>query len=328
MARKLEVDEGGSGWLWRFVKGVVVAVVLCGLVAVGLSLFVLPPAEPPPAPATSDQPAKPEMIAGIEVSQTPAYSQPADAVPAQSPGALPPIALSGPALAVNAVPFEADNETPLVAVVLDDTAAKPLLHELIFAQELPLTVGVVAGRDGDGVTAEGARSAGMEVLAELPIARPGVAMGDELVYGLPEEEAMRRADLLMRRVPMAVAASQPMAENIPPDASVLLGIGAALQPHGFGWLDKDVALMDAAPGKAAGLPVPVAASRFAVPEGADLAAVLQVLDAAAEDAKIRGAAVVLAPPSEAVMGAMQLWSSTGAAKLAPLSAAIRRLSAG
>ena len=33
----------------------------------------------------------------------------------------------------------------LVAVVLDDTAATPLLHEALFALDIPLTVGVIAG---------------------------------------------------------------------------------------------------------------------------------------------------------------------------------------
>lgn len=330
MRKRQEDDDDQPGWFWRFLKGVVVAAVVSAAAIAVISLYVLPPAElTPPSRQAAPEPEGPVMIGGIEVSTAPAYSPP-DAAPAQ-PETFDPIVLTGPALEVNAEMFEADPQALLVAVVLDDTAADPLLHPLMFALDVPVTVGVVAGRDGDRETAAAARKAGFEVVAQLPLAQPGAADGDELEYGLPEDEAARRADALMRRLPMAVAASRPMAAGTPPNVTVLLGIGAALAPHGFAYLDQGVAAMDTAPGKAAGLALPVGASRFAIDAGADVAAVVAVLDAAAADAALRGGAVVLATPSEALFGAMQLWGGEGAsgtAKLAPLSAVIRRLAGG
>lgn len=328
MRRRWEDDEDQPFWLWRFLKGVVVSVLVCAAAVAVISLYVLPPAElPPPEEPAAAEPAGPVMIGGIEVSNAPAYSAPA---PAPDDGeTFGPISLRGPALEVNASAFEADPQTPLVAVVLDDSAADPLLHPLIFALQVPVTVGVIAGQDGDRVTAKAARAGGFEVVAELPLVPSGASDGTELEYGLPEEEAARRADLLMRRLTMAVAVSRPMAAVTPPNVTVLLGIGDALASHGFAYLDQGVAMAATAPGKAAGLAVPVAASRFAVPAGADVAATVAVLDAAAADAAARGGAVVMAKPSEALFGALMLWGGEGAvgtAKLAPLSAVIRRLS--
>lgn len=331
MARRFDDDdEDRPNWFWRFLKGVVVSVVVCGAVIAVLSLYVLPPAELPPERPVAAEPAGPQVIGGIEVSQTAPYSGPESPQPAAAPepASLGPIALAGPAMQVNAMPFEADPQTPLLAVVLDDSAAYPLLHPLIFAQQIPLTIGVVAGHDGDRETATAAEQAGFEVLAQLPLVSPGVSTGTELEYGMPEAEAMQRTELMMQRLPMAVAATRPMASSAPPNMEVLRGIGAALARHGFGYLDQWVDILDIAPARAAGLTVPVGASRFAVPQGADLATVMALLDAAAEDAGVRGGAVVLAAPSEAVIGALELWAGSGPVQLAPLSAVIGRLAGG
>ncbi|NIP77408.1 MAG: hypothetical protein GTN90_16130, partial [Xanthomonadales bacterium] len=56
--------------------------------------------------------------------------------------------LEGPAMVVNAAEYAGDLQGPLVAVVLDDTSAQPLLHQLLFSLDMPLTVGVVAGGEG------------------------------------------------------------------------------------------------------------------------------------------------------------------------------------
>ena len=65
--------------------------------------------------------------------------------------------------------------------------------------------------------------------------------------------------------------------------------------------------------------------------GAGAAEILAVLDRAAADASRRGGAVVFAVPSEQLIAALQLWGgegSAGVARLAPLSAVIRRQGGG
>lgn len=329
MRKKWQDDDDQPGWFWKFARGVLASVLFCAFAIAGISLFVLPPAELPQEKPVAEAPAEPTEIGGIEVSKEPAYSAvaPTNAPPEETLG---PVALAGPALSVNAAPFEADSQVPLVAVVLDDTAAYPLLHPLWQALTVPVTVGVVAGRDGDRETAEDARKAGFEVVAQLPLVPAGAALGDDLEYGMPEPEAARRADALMRRLPVAVAASRPMAAGRPPSGPVLLGIDAALAPHGFAYLDLGVEVQDSAPGRIAGMTVPVAASRYAISAEDDLLAAIAVLDAAAADAVIRGGAVVIATPSETLFGALLLWGGEGtanAAKLAPLSAVIGRVAA-
>jgi polysaccharide deacetylase 2 family uncharacterized protein YibQ len=341
-------DEKRKGWIGRFVTGVVVAVVVSAIAVVALSVFVLPPPEPRPQ-AESEETGEPTMISGIEVSNAPAYSVPtdigddgaasataergaagADAADAGSDGQTAqagPVELSGPALVVNSTPFEVDPSTPLVAVVLDDTNAAPLMHEALFGLGIPVTIGVVAGGGGDQVTANGARAAGLEVVAQLPLAQPGAADGGALEYGLDETEAARRTDALMQRLSVAVAATWPLASAAPPNATLLRGILAALEPLGFAYVDHGLAPGEDSLASSVGPDAIVGVSRFTIPAGANAAEAHSVLDRASAVAGREGTAVVFAAPSEELILALQLWGGAGSANTvapAPLSAVILR----
>ncbi len=324
MRKRFDDEDERPGWFWRFVRGVLAALVLGTAAVVVLSVYVLPPPEPPaPEPVEADT--GPEMVSGIEVATTPAYT--GASAPAAEAETLGPIELPGPAFSVNAVSFEAEPGTPLVAVILDDTAADPLLHGMLFSVKLPLTVGVIAGGGGDRVTADAARKAGFEVVAQLPLVRQGQSGGAGLEYGLPENEAADRTLTLIQRLPMAVAVSRPLAAAAPPNASVLRGMLSVLAPLGFAYVDHGVAPEDRSTPTAAGLGGIVGVSRHTVPAGASAAEILPVLDLAAADAARRGGAVVFAAPGEQLILALQLWGGEGSAslaRLAPLSAVIRR----
>jgi polysaccharide deacetylase 2 family uncharacterized protein YibQ len=331
-----EEEERRAGWWGRFFRGMIFSVLVCGVAVWALSVYVLPPPpEPAPEPAATGQAETdqaPKVIAGIEVSTAPAYTAPT------TPGAgsadeekLGQIELAGPALTVNATAFTADPAAPLVAVVLDDAAANPLMHQAMFSVDLPVTIGVIAGKDGDRVTAKAAWEAGYEVLAELPIVEQGQGAGVMLEYGLPQEEAANRAAGLMQRLPMAVAASRPLASPAAPNAEVLSGIDSVLAPHGFGYVDVAVGPESESTAKAAGLISPVAVSRFTIPAGASAADAYAILVQAGADATKRGAAVVFATPGEQLFLALQLFGgegTEGVARLAPLSAAISRQQSG
>jgi len=336
--KRFDDEDERPGGFWRFVRGVLLALVVSVGAVVALSVYVLPPPEPPapPAPEPVEAETGPEMISGIEVATTPAYTGATTGAttgasgpdaPAAQPETLDPIEMPGPAFAVNAVPFEAEPGTPLVAVVLDDTASDPLLHGMLFSVKLPLTVGVIAGGGGDRVTADAARKAGFEVVAQLPLVRQGQSGGAGLEYGLPEDEAADRTLTLIQRLPMAVAVSRPLAAAAPPNASVLRGMLSVLAPLGFAYVDHGVALEERSTAAAAGLGGIVGVSRHTIPAGASAAEILAVLDLAAADAARRGGAVVFAAPGEQLILALQLWGgegSTSLARLAPLSAVIRR----
>ncbi len=331
MARPFDEDdeeERRAGWWGRFWRGAIFSVLVCAVAIWALSVYVLPPPKEPMPESDAVADASPKVIAGIEVSDSPAYSAPAETESAQTDlEPIGPIELAGPALTVNATAFSIDAATPLVAVVLDDSAADPLLHPAMFALDLPLTVGVIAGKDGDRVTAKTAWDAGYEVVAELPLVDQGQGGGVMLEYGMPQEEATTRAIALMQRLPMAVAASRPLSAAVPPDAEVLGGIDSALAPHGFGYVDIVVGPEDASMTENAGLISRVGVSRFIIPAGASAADAHSILDLAAADAMKRGGAVVYAKPGEQVFLALQLWGgegSEGVARLAPLSAVISR----
>jgi len=335
MRRRFDDEEQRPGWFWRFVRGVLVAVLASAAVVTVLSVYVLPPPPPPPEPEPVAD-TGPRMIAGIEVSDEPAYTGAAAesetaGAPAPEAEVLTPVELPGPALVVNSVAFEADPERPMVAVVLDDTAANPLLHELLFSLKLPLAVGVVVGGGGDRETATAARAVGLEVVAQLPLSAQGQSGGGALEYGMPAAEAAERTLTLMQRVPMAMAAGRPLSTPAQPNVSVLRGMIGALEPLGFAYVDHGVAPQAKSTLTGGGLAMPVAVSRFTIPADASAAQTVAVLDLAAADAAQRGAAVVVAAPGEQLFLALQLWGGEGsgnAVQLAPLSAVIRRQNGG
>jgi len=329
-------EDKRKRWFRGFLWGTVVSVGASAAAIVVLSVFVLPPPELPPEPEVSTGPT---MINGIEVSDAPAYtdagtaeSGEADAggatdAPSEAEAPVGPVELSGPALVVNAVPFQADPETPLVAVVLDDINGVPQLQDALFTLKMPLTVGVVVGDGGDRETASAARKAGLEVLAQLRLERQGGASSGGLEYGMPEDEATKRTLTLIQRLPMAVAVSRPLASIAPPNATLLRGMKDALTPLGFAYVDNGLAPGEETLATRTGADAIVGLSYFTIPAGADAAAAHAVLDEAAAAAAEQGAAVVFAVPSEDLVLALDLWGGAGSvnvAALAPLSAAVLR----
>ncbi len=340
MKRRFYDDDERPGWGWGLTKGAVAGLIVSVVGVAAISLLVLPPPAPPPAEMSAEA-GDPKVVDGIEVSSEPAYfglaqtDEAPDAATGDGTGAATgeasDIELSGPALTANAAPFDAAPGQPLVAVVFDDTAANPLLHEALFALGMPVTVGIVAGAAGDRVTGRTARDAGYEVVAQLPVAAQGQSEGAMLEYGLPKADAAERTMLLMRRVPMAVAASLPLSLPVPPDGRVLSGILDALGPMGFAYLEHGVAPEAAPTLTSDGIDQIVADSRFSIPVGASAADAHAVLDRASAAAEETGAAVVMAAAEDDVLLALQLWGGEGAegqAKLAPLSAVVRRQNGG
>ena len=336
MRRVYDDEDERPNRVWRLVKGIFAGAVVSGVAVAVISIYVLPPPAPPtPAPEAEQADAgEPKVVDGIEVADRPAYfglaeqDEPADAGEAgrAESAAAPdgPIELEGPALVVNAADFEAVPEMPLVAVVIDDAGANPMLHDSLFALDMPLTIGVLSGGPGDDVTAESARAAGYEVVAQLPLAAGGEAQGAALEYNIPAEEAAERTGLLMRRLPMAVAAARPLATPVPLDGRTLEGVMQALGPLGFAWLEHGVAPDAPAALPESGLDAIFAVSRFSIPPGTAAAEAHAILDRAAARAAQSGAAVVMAPAEEPVLMALQLWAGAAKAEMAPLSAVIRR----
>lgn len=331
--KKIDVDEPRPGGFWRFIRGMIYAVLVSAAAIAVLSIYVLPPPPAPPAPESTEAPTGPVMIGGIEVSTEPAYSggTVSDA-PAPTPEVIKPVELSGPALSINAAPYYGEAGVPLVAVVLDDTASNPLLHELLFSMDVPLTIGVVAGGGGDVETATAARDAGFEVVAELPLVAQGDSGGAGLEYGMSEADATARTLTLMQRLPMAIAATRTLDAASPPNNTLLAGMLDALTPLGFAYVDHSVSPEESSVAAASELGgTVIGISRFTISAGASAPEIISVLDLAAATAVNEGGAVVFAAPDEQVMLALQLWGDAGSgalARLAPLSAVIRRQNGG
>ena len=77
MRKRHDEEEKRPLDIWRFVRGVVSALLVsAGIVAV-LSIYVLPPPKPPPEQEEVAADSGPVMISGVEVSTQPAYTVPA-----------------------------------------------------------------------------------------------------------------------------------------------------------------------------------------------------------------------------------------------------------
>ncbi len=75
MRKRFDDEDERPGGFWRFVRGVVFALVVSVGAVAALSVYVLPPPEPPaPAPEPVEAEAGPEIVSGIEVATTPAYT--------------------------------------------------------------------------------------------------------------------------------------------------------------------------------------------------------------------------------------------------------------
>ena len=267
--------------------------------------------------AAADEPEAEVDIEGVIEADEAAGGELASAMPPPLPDPRP-VALDGPALDVNAAPFTAPEDEPVVAVVMDGVAGSELSPDVLFALPLPVTLGIVPGREGDEALAEAARARNWEVLAQLPVVgEGGEPLPGALAEGMAPEEVAERTEALMGRLRQAVAAAS---EGTLEDPEAVAALTGALAAHGFGYVGA---------GAAAGEDPPSAQPSAAVPAGASAEEVIAVLDEAVEDAGPGGAALVVLPPTRAAAEALARWNAEGGAgRVAPLSAVLRRQAGG
>ena len=267
--------------------------------------------------AEADAPEAEVDIEGVIEADEAAGDELASAMPPPLPDPRP-VALDGPALEVNAAPFTAPEQEPVVAVVMDGVAGSELSPDVLFALPLPVTLGIVPGREGDEALAEAARARNWEVLAQLPVAgEGGEPLPGALAEGMAPEEVAERTEALMGRLRQAVAAAS---EETLEDPEAVEALTRALAAHGFGYIGAGAATGDGPPS---------AQPSAAVPADASAEEVLAVLEEAVEDAGPGGAALVVLPPTRAAAEALARWNAEGGAgRVAPLSAVLRRQAGG
>ncbi|MEM7745081.1 MAG: divergent polysaccharide deacetylase family protein, partial [Pseudomonadota bacterium] len=238
--------------------------------------------EGPDAPV-QDQPAPPpETPEPIDLNAPPNDTDP----PLEAPS----LSLAGPAYEVNARPFSADPDAPLLAIVLTGAAPGSVSPEQLVLAGVPLTFSVPPG--GEAAQVAGMmRDAGHEVLLET-VAVSGAALSDP--------EAMRLAILSdLAELPMAFGVTTPSDQPLVSEGRVLDAAFETLAEHGHAFVDLRGRIGTVTQSLARANTVPFASGdRFAAPD-ASAARIVQVIGGAAFQARREGSAIVAVAASEA-----------------------------
>ncbi|MEM1343154.1 MAG: divergent polysaccharide deacetylase family protein [Pseudomonadota bacterium] len=253
-------------------------------------------------------------IAALPPSGPVAPPSPVPSVGASAPA----FRLDGPALDINARPFDGQGR-PLMAVILTDAGASTLARETLLSLPAPLTLAIAPGDPFDIDLAGAARATGYEVLAQL-----GIGEGATIASGLSDVEIADRAEAAMEQLSMSVGALPITADGAPVDDRVARALIAVLERNGFAF----VGASDEAPARnfAGAFGVPFTGRTTTVPTDVTPDDAYAALTATAEAANANGTAVLSGPASRAMLEALLLWSvdnAGGAVVLAPLSAVIK-----
>lgn len=276
------------------------------------------PAQPDVSQAASLQPeVEPEIAAVDPVLQVP-----------NAEGN--PILLEGPAVAINAAPFEDSSNLPLIAVVLTDPVSGEVTQETLLSLDMPLTLAIAPDQPGAVELAAEAGLAGYEVLAELPVTAPGADTAWAIHAGLSDIEVADRTSAIMSSLWMSVGATGDVAEGAVIDEKVLRGVIGVLERHGYAMVGQGAG--DGITAALAGaFGVPYTGRDHSIGPGASSEQIYQILDAAVIAAKKNGTAVVSGPVSLAMLQGLYRWGLEKGgreARLAPISAVIRRQTGG
>ncbi|MGF1501641.1 MAG: divergent polysaccharide deacetylase family protein [Paracoccaceae bacterium] len=252
--------------------------------------------------------------------------EPQVVIPA-GPGTL---ALDGPALQLNAVPFEAESATPLVSVILRNAGESSLAVETLLSLSMPLTLGVAAQGDDDVALAAEAKLAGYEVIAELPIAGQGdQSEAGILAVGMSDIDVATVAETQLGRLWMAVAATGLPKSGVTVSDDLARGLIAVLGNYGFAYVSPQSEPDIAAETFATAFGVPYAGEALSLPETADAAEVYAALERAAGNAQVDGTAILAGPATRAMLEGLLRWGLEQGgrqARIAPISAIIARRS--
>lgn len=238
--------------------------------------------------------------------------------------------LQGPALSINAAPFEPRGGLPLVAVVLNDASSSALSTETLLSLPLPLTLGIVPRGEEDVDLAAEAKLAEYEVIAQFPVAASDEASEGALLRAdMSDVEVAERVEAEMARLWMSIGASAGVVSNEAAlEERIIKSVITVLERNGFAFLNVDPASVEEGRAVADAFTVAYAGQNVELRADATADDTYQALNAAAEEAQQTGAAIVSGPPTRAMLEGLLRWGleqSGRTVQLAPLSAVITRM---
>ncbi|MEM7056218.1 MAG: divergent polysaccharide deacetylase family protein [Pseudomonadota bacterium] len=238
---------------------------------------------------------------------------------------IPTIDLPGPALDVNARPFESPEGADLLAVILMDANNGAISPDALQLMTMPLTLAVGPGEQSRSF-AEQARAAGHEVLAQIPMSTEEGAQDGGLTPGQPAPVLTEQSTRLMADLDLAIGATASDQAPLLKDPDGMAAIMDPLAPHGFMWIDPRQGIGSAAKGIAARQDVIWGAGDRFVEASATEEQIYQNLESAAGLARRQGTSIVFVTASSDALKALVRWGLNRGGKevwFAPVSAVIK-----
>lgn len=228
----------------------------------------------------------------------------------------------------NAVAGEVVPGHPTIAIVIDDMGLDRRRSARAAGLPGPLTLSWLPYADDLPAQTAAARARGHELMLHLPMepsvkADPGP---DAMLVDLSPDEALRRLDRALSRVPGIVGVNNHMGSRFTADRVAMTPVLTEIGRRGYLWLDSKTTAQSAGPALAAALGMPwverdVFLDHVMFP--AEVAKALARLEAVA---RRTGTAVAIGHPHDVTLNALERWLpelSRRGVTLAPLSAIVR-----
>lgn len=304
-----------------------------GDVPLPTGLAGVPIVRAPVAPPTEDQGAGVTIAFVSPPGETAPGAQGADApdLPTENAANMAAGDPSQPRWVRNATSFAVEPGVPLLAIIVDNAASGGIPADALANIGVPVTFGVIP--DGSGASlafADAAIAARHEVLIQIPMEPKGPAdPGPEAIYvRMTDAEIAAQTRRLATRLEAAVGAMNQMGSRATEDRRVMDAVMAEIARAGLAFVDSRTTLRTVAGPAAEAAEVPyLRNTRFVAAESTPQL-VIDAIERAARDAQRDGVAIVIGPPSEAMLQGILRWSieqNGRVARLAPVSAVIRRI---
>ena len=232
-------------------------------------------------------------------------------------------------MTLNAVPSDAPEDWPVVAIVIDDMGLDRRRGDRITALPGPLTLSFLTYAEGLNAQADAAREAGHEVLAHVPMEPEGNADPGPgaLVLGATPTDIRNRLDAYLNDWSGYVGINNHMGSRLTADRASMDVVMAELQTRGLLWLDSRTGTGTVAEEAAAALAVPHIGRDVFLDNEDDRSAIDKQLRKVEDLARSRGYAVAIGHPRDLTIHALAAWLPALEEKgiaLVPVTEAVRR----
>ncbi len=238
------------------------------------------------------------------------------------------ISLSGPALEVNARPFEAPAGAPLLAVVLTDAGNGTIEPDTLPLLTMPLTLAIDPAGANGATLATAARTAKHEVLVQLPFARSAEETGAGVLHaGMSVDEIQDLTVRNLAALPEALGATPRKGAQMLGERDAMQAVIAPLKQHGFAYVDQLAGSGSVAGELAVADGVFYAETNRVVPAASNGDQIFSSLENAAFQARQKGTAIVEITTGPDALTALLRWGLEKDRRpvwFAPVSAVLKR----